>query len=236
MQPAASGAGTLGSGCDVTLPLCGESQGPLCLGGPRPGPHKTTRLWGGKDGAGSLGVGSFRVGTHVLAAEVGPTTRAAARVAAPGARSRTSSVGAHGEAGRCKDPLGREKISPSGDSLRCSRDWLSRLSDRLARSEGPRLRGTELRSNFVRVKGAGPRAAAAAAGAEAPPRPARPADFAPPLRAAGRPSSSCATVPGGWPGRGSRCELVWAAAGAGPGPAKSAPRASFPPGSDGTRK
>ena len=71
VEPAASGARTLGSGCDVTLR--GEPQGPLCLGGPRPGPQKTTGLWGGKDGA-----GSFRVGTHVLAAEAGPTTRAAA--------------------------------------------------------------------------------------------------------------------------------------------------------------
>ena len=82
-----SGARTLGSGCDVTLLLRGESQGPLCLGCPRPGPQKTTRLWGGKDGAGSLGVGSFRVGTHVLAAEAGPTTRAAA-LTLPWGRSR----------------------------------------------------------------------------------------------------------------------------------------------------
>ena len=127
--------------------LCAEVlRGPLCLGGPRPGPHRTTRLWGGKDGAGSLGVGSFRVGTHVLAAEAGPTTRAATGVAAPGARSLTGSVGGHGEAGTCQDPLGREKIGPSGDSLRCSLDWLSRLSYQLARSERQRMRGTELPS------------------------------------------------------------------------------------------
>ena len=88
--------------------------------------------------------------------------------------------------------------SPSEDSTRRSRDRLSRLGYRVVPSERHRPLGTALPSNFARAKGAGP-------GQRAPkphPGPRGLPDSPRLLRAAGGPSSSCATATGGGPGCG----------------------------------
>lgn len=141
-----SSAGAI-SGGDVTQPLCGGSQGPSLSRGSTPRAHIEPLGSGAEKDAGSLGVGSFRVGITMLAAEAGQP-RGPQPVAA--ARSRTGS--GPGVMARREDAgtLWAGRKWSLGDSLRCSLDWLSRLSDQLARSEAQRMRGTRLPLNFLR--------------------------------------------------------------------------------------
>lgn len=91
--------------------------------------------------------------------------------------------------------------------------------------ERRRPRTPALPSNFAKAKGAGP-----GRGRPAPARAARPASSE---TLSGGPSFSCATVRGGGPGLRSAARLAWVAAGAGPSPKRSEPRAPPSPGAAG---